>query len=239
MIRGPDSQRSPAEQIPDGWKAISPLDEEFKDLDQIHARISRRTEIDWDNSTKMKTDVIDGFEDVLREPLGQGFGGFYNTNFAVYQLAFALSRSSHPAINELISNKSPITSSDAIKKLRQEFVLRGLRIIDLGCSQVPAFALAASSLGADVYTVDAQDISKEHKTYLKGHTVLDLNNVSAPKILKNHTGGELDLVTESVIGAGLSAPRGLRAPKATTVMKIADALLKKAVICTAPLLTEK
>src|SRR3989344_658448 len=228
MILHPRFRRSKVEQLPNGWQKISALGKEFKDFDQIQDRISRETEVDfWGDGTKRKTQVIDGFEDVLREPIGQGFGGFYNTNFTVEQLTFALSRASHPAITKLLSENDSITSAEAIKFLRQESVLRGLKIIDIGCSQVPAFAVAAGALGADAYTVDAQDINPEYKRLLKGHIVLDLNAEHAAEILRKETGGELDLVTESVLGAGRNAPRNLKAPNSATVIKIADALLKK------------
>ena len=222
-----DSRRPQGEQIPDGWKPISPLDEEFKDFDQIRARISREAEIDWVNSKKYETTVIDGFEDIFHKPLGSGFGGFNNTNFAVYQLIFALSRSSHPAIAKLLSDGGSITSGDAIKMLRHKSVLKGLRVMDLGCSSLPAFALAARSLGANVYTVDAQDIQAKYKDYLSGHTVLDLRDENAAEILRNNTGGGLDLMTEAIIGAGWDAPHNLKSPEAKTIIKIADVLLKQ------------
>jgi len=227
MIHGPDFQRPQGEQIPNGWKAISPMDEEFKNFDQIRACISREAEIDWVDSKKYKTPVVDGFEDILQKPLGSGFGGFNNTNCAVFQLIFALSRSSHPAISKLLSDSDSITSGDAIKSLRHESVLKGLRVMDLGCSQLPAFALAARSLGADVYTVDAQDIQVKYRDYLSGHTALDLRDTNAAGVLRNNTGGELDLVTESILGAGWDAPRNLKAPEAKTIIEIADALLKQ------------
>ena len=224
MIRGLDSMDPWREAIPEGWQRI-PFEGKLRMVDQVYDLITKKAEVSDILGYKKTADVVEGFEDLLHEPLGQGYNGYFNTGGTVFQLAFALSLSQSTTIPDLIKEK--VSSKDAIQVLRQKSVLKGLRITDLGCSPKPTFALAARSLGAEVYTADAQNPSIEDRKYLSGHTVIDLSDERAPEVLAQSTGGNMDLVTENIRGRTHSSPPGLKMPKPKSVLKIADVLLKQ------------
>ena len=226
MIRNLNSVRSSEEKIPEGWQKVS-FEGKWRVVNQIYDSISRRdAEVKNILGYKAKGEVVDGFEDILGEPLGQGYDGYFNTTATVHQLAFALSLSQSPIISRLLSTSKNISSKKIIEILRGKSVLKGLRIIDLGCSVCPMFALAARSLGAQVYTADAEDLLRKNEKYLSGHTTLDLRDKDVPEILANNTDSNMDLVTESIYGTVRGSPPALKVPKLDCILKIADSLLK-------------
>jgi len=101
-----------------------------------------------------------------------------------------------------------------VKNLIENQVMKGLKILDLGCGSKPTFARAARAAGADVYTVDIfgadgfeyddrKEIDPEIIRYeIKKHIKLDLNDPNAVKILQERTGGNFDLVTEANLHTG-------------------------------------
>lgn len=203
-----------------------------KGFPEIRKRITRHTEVENPNlssaSGVAEADraVVDGFEDVLpNEPLG---GGYWNNSWGTEsQLVFALSISQNPNIQRIINQPRVLTSRDTITALRQQRVLSGMKIMDLGCGRVPAFALAARTLGATVYTADYAVLHDGDETALSSHTVVDLNAPDALEKLTRATGGGFDLVTEHIIGGTLDSPDHLLTPESEIVLKIGDGLLKK------------
>lgn len=171
----------------------------------------------------VEVEVVDGFEDVLPEPLGAGF--FYNTPTSVHQLNFVLSVASHATIDALLADKT-IPPSEFIKDLREKKVLSGLKIIDLGCGR-PFFAIAAQALGARAYTTDIEDISERDKKYIERHTILNLNQPNAIDALLDSTGGDFDIVSENIIGSTPGMRRNVSVPKPERITDIAGALLKQ------------
>src|SRR3989344_2618417 len=56
--------------------------------DEVHTRISRQMEVEQPRYGKAKVEVVDGFEDLIGGPLGEGF--YFNSPGTGYQLSFAL-----------------------------------------------------------------------------------------------------------------------------------------------------
>lgn len=186
----------------------------------IHKRLGHVIKIEhyYGKGTR---EVIDGFEDLIGEPLGADL--FYNTQGTGYQLAFALSLSSHPVMREVMESNSKLSQIEAVRLLRERQVLSGFKIMDLGCG-LPTFGLVARSLGAEVYTADVQDLSPEHKALLNGHMVLDLNEKGAAKKLQRETGGKFDLITENIIGGAPGTSTQPAEVERETIEHIATAL---------------
>lgn len=135
-----------------------------------------------------------------------------NTEGAALQLLFALAMSQHPSIYECVSPENKLDSKWA-KRLAYEQVLKGMKILDLGCSDEPVFARCARRLGADSYTSDIMPVDgfryhprffteEDRKTEIAKHICLDLNSANAAGAIKNKFGGDFDLVTESLLDAG-------------------------------------
>lgn len=171
----------------------------------------------------------------LGEPIGSS--SVDNTQNQAKELAFALSLSQHPMIDQLISDPkikglareawlNPNSERDVQSELNsladslaQNAVLSGMKILDLGCGQRPAFAYCARTLGAKVYTVDIIPgnelwISDEQKEAIEDHIQLDLRKTNAYDVLKGRTGGNFDLVASSSIHeqAGFADLAGRAAP---------------------------
>jgi nucleotide-binding universal stress UspA family protein len=148
-----------------------------------------------------------GFRDLLEgEAIGEG-PVFYNTYFSREQLASALALSERIAEDEdmarMLGDRS-VSHSQAMVALREARPLAGMRVLDLGCGQVPSFALAAQALGADMYTADAHDIEDQAtRLQLSGdgaeprHTIVNFNDPQAAEILRRATRGNFDLVSQS------------------------------------------
>jgi len=185
-------------------------------------------------------------------PLGRS--SVDNTQNQISEVMFALSLSNHPLIESLVSDPSfedlamkarfarYMEDPEEIKRILAELadlahsliinnVLRGMRILDLGCGYEPAFAYCAREFGADeVYTVD---IIPSEKLWLSdeqtrdGHIQLDLREPNAYDTLIDRIGGELDLVASATIFeqavfadfAGRAAPPGYLTDLALALVK--------------------
>gem|GEM_PF-3417400 len=170
---------------------------------------------------------IDGFEDVLfGEALGAGAGGFFNTMGPPTQLVFALSIVPNTSVTEIIKEHVKSTPREIVQELRKIGPLSGMKIIDLGCGW-PTFALAAGTLGAEVYTADDGYLSPEIRAKLTGHTEIDLNDPNALAVLQKATGSDFDLVTEWIIGKTELNRSDLEVPNKQTILHIGEGLLKK------------
>lgn len=218
MVESFRSQKE-SKETPQGFE-MAPLPDNFYDLQRrITRKVDRKeTESPYEKGT---TRVVEGFEDVLHKPFGAGF--FYNSPTSVYQLAFALSVSKHPVITKILEDETT-EPLEAIKKFREEQVLSGLKIIDIGCGS-PYFAVVAQKLGAEVYTTDVQDIPQQYEENIKKHIQLDLNRVDAEAVLKKETGGKFDIVSENIIG-GVPDTR-VMPPEQKKIISIGRVLLKK------------
>jgi len=229
MIREPDSRRSQTEHFPNNFKPV----ETPESVRAIYQRIRSIVEIDTgipselspNETRKKRYYVVEGFEDVLHTPLGGGPGDWYNMQANIYELTLSLALSQHPAVNDILAWKG--IAKDAVKHLREHQVLSGLRIIDLGCGKLPSFALAAHTLGASVYTADADDLNRNYKTQLDGHVIVDFNQPDAASIIQRVTGSNFDLVTEHIITPVSSSYAHVEKPKPATIVSIAGNLLKQ------------
>ncbi|MEK7106844.1 MAG: hypothetical protein AAB899_01485 [Patescibacteria group bacterium] len=175
-----------------------------------------------DKSNQITNLGLEGFDDILPEPLGAG--EYENTFLTILQLAFVLSIS--PVAAQLTQTNLSERPKDVIQKWRDQKVLRGLRIIDLGSGRIPSFAIVAHALGAQSYTVDAEGIDSIAKEKIDGHIVTDLSMKGAVAILKKATGGNFDLVTEHIIGPIPEAKVHMYAPYPNEIIDMAKELLK-------------
>lgn len=192
----------------------TPLPERFR---AISSRIQQAAPQSW---SKFQ---VDGFEDILTEPLGSE--RFESTIGTVLQLAFSLSLSENPAVDEVLNDRS-LSSREIVTKLREAKVLSGMRILDLGAGSKASFAIAAHALGAHAYTADATDVSEEAKGRIDGHVIVDLGQKTALETLQLATGGNFDLVLEFMIGRIRQAEVSVFLPKGRDILRLAEGLLK-------------
>lgn len=200
--------------VPDGFEIAN-----ISGQRRVFNLITSSGRLDFTDHT---VDTVEGFEDVIGGVLGSG--NIYNHSTSIYQLAFAIAVVAHPLTAELLQD--PVYKEKpaaAVKRLRDEHVLDGQRIIDLGCGE-PNFGLAAKALGAKVFTADVQDIGPGYASRLDGHIVVDLGEDSAADKLLQATGGGLDIVTENIIGDvyGQTVPL----PSADSIVTIGKVLLE-------------
>lgn len=151
---------------------------------------------------------------LIDEPIGDS--RVENTSMASSQLVFSLALGHHPFMQELkdIKFKELATEEqkEILNKLSEEKVLKGLKILDLGCGTVPTFARLARAFGAEVYTIDIIDTDgfvKNEKADTeilevenKNHIALDLHNEDALDTIQHVTDGNFDLVTEAHLATG-------------------------------------
>jgi hypothetical protein len=142
--------------------------------------------------------VLGAYTDIIGEPLGTGL--YYNTFSSAVQLAAAIAvaaEKNHQTVLEYDASKEDLAE---IFVKRQ--VLRGMRIVDLGCGMRPSFAMTAEVLGAKMYTADAEPLESDvvSVSLHDQHTVVNLRHPKAADTLLATTGGSVDLVTESIIG---------------------------------------
>jgi hypothetical protein len=145
-----------------------------------------------------------------------GSGSLFNSPFVSGQLLMALllpkpeTSRPHPEVMNLLENDSIAPGEADIEALRRAQPLSGLKILDLGCGEIPSFARAARKLGAEVYTVDVipADAFKSSPEYLseegrevegKMHVECDLNSPDALRIIGERTFGFFDFVTEALL----------------------------------------
>src|SRR3989338_1127256 len=217
MVRESGSSPRPGKESSGSFEAI----ETPMIFHKILKRITRSKKVNH-ASTQYTVDVVDGFEDILQGPLGDGL--FYNTNGTVYQLAFALSVALTPEVGKIMQDASLANSSDVIKVLRDRQVLSGLKILDLGSGTVE-FAVAAHSMGAEAYTADVEDLSKTKKSHISGHQIINLRKEATAEELVQAFGNNFDLVTENIIGGVPFSD--VKPPEPRTIEHIAEVLLKQ------------
>ena len=149
-----------------------------------------------------------------------GIGTEMNSPFTVHQLVMALAiHADNPHIKKILEDDSitPITFDP--RPLAEHQVLKGGKILDLGCSYPPSFARTARCLGAEVYTLDVIPYEKMEEKYgaptrlfktlqeqadfeAKYHLQLDLRKPQAMQKIIESSGGNFDLVTSSHLESG-------------------------------------
>lgn len=167
--------------------------------------------------------VIDGFEDLIGESVGEGV--FYNHSGSTWQLIMALSVSTNPRVIEIVEERRGNSRAIA-ERLRQEQVLAGQRLIDLGSGVIPSFALAAKSMGATAFTADLQQPARETVAKLDGHIKVNLNRKSAAEEIMKAAGGDFDLVSENIVGLVPFQDHNAVEPEPETLRAVAIPLLK-------------
>ncbi len=145
-----------------------------------------------------------------------------NTTLAAEQFNFTLAMSSHPSIDQLIMDESITPGTFDPEPLMEEGVLKGMKILDLGCGHLPTFARCVRHFGAEVYTLDmipASDL--EAVTYfqecreleMRNHIRLNLERRDATEKISEISGGEFDLTTEAHLSTdGFSKGREIALP---------------------------
>jgi len=136
-----------------------------------------------------------------------GISTIYNTNFCSDQVEIAMLMSDHLLIRELLESNIRGEEFDP-DPLRRAQILEGMRILDMGCGNLPTFARCARRFGAEVYTVDlisADEFYSVNYYFTKDdvetermcHIQLDLGKPGVVEVIRERSGGEFDLVTEA------------------------------------------
>lgn len=109
--------------------------------------------------------------------------------------------------------------------LREEQVLAGQRVMDLGSGMVPGFALAAKALGAEVCTVDGRQLDPRVRAMVDDHVAIDLSEFHVPDKILEQAQGQFDHVSECIIGYVPEAQE-FEYPGIGTIVRIGDAMLR-------------
>jgi len=166
--------------------------------------------------------AVPGFEDVTGDAY-LGTGNVYNTFGSVIQLGSALTLSAHPEVPEVSAeraSKDPEEVAARVARLRKAEVLKGVRIIDLGCGK-PNFALAATALGATVFTADLEPLGDHYGEQVHRHITVNLCEPEAVSTIEARTGTNLDMATESIIDLLPRQSLKLRKPRLDEILKVA------------------
>lgn len=147
-----------------------------------------------------------------------GCGRCDNTSWASDQLALTLVMSDSPLVYEIMKSRKRDPEKFDPEPLVKAKILKGMKILDLGCGWIPAFARCTRALGADTYTVDVipanrfcyysdnafEDCYNIHKNHLERkrldaekHIKVNLKNKKALDIILQATHGNFDLVTSA------------------------------------------
>lgn len=145
-----------------------------------------------------------------------GYSTCYNSPASAKQLEFALVLSGHPLVQELIEDNSITPWNFNAEPLIDAKVLRGMKILDLGCGYEPTFARCARSLGGEVYTLDVipanelnfyNDFEKgftqrDRDVELEKHIEANLNHPNILGTIIKKAGKEFTLVTSAHLESG-------------------------------------
>ncbi len=170
-----------------------------------------------------------------------GSGRCDNTPFSRKQLEFALITSKHPIVKEILETglvddyenwENFIANGKKLsEKLEKNLVLKGVKILDLGCGYIPSFARCSRKLGAEVYTVDlipSEEFEFDEEYFsqqdrdeeINKHIKLDLWDPNSLEKITQKTKSNFDLMSS----AHLSTSDG---PNGHDVMERFAPLLKK------------
>lgn len=182
-----------------------------KDLEKIYDLALRLrgelTEINKEDPKKLKS-ILRGFKKYTGCNQDFGEGLFYNTYGSGLQLLFALAMSRDPLIEKVVNDVKfkDLRNFDAAVFIKRQ-ILRGMKILDIGCGRLPSFARVARQMGADVYTVDrisaddffeGLDMPPEQKEQERiKHIKLDIDDQRAVQKILEATNGNFDLATEA------------------------------------------
>ena len=126
------------------------------------------------------------------EPLGCDIK--FNTQHTWVQLAFTFALSD--SVDDIIQKSFPV------QELLEYQVLEGIKVLDIGCSHIPAYARCARAFGADAYTLDIvsgfynsglNEVQKKHE--LDRHLCLDVNDAEAVRRIDR----DFDLITGAFV----------------------------------------
>ena len=145
------------------------------------------------------------------ESIGEG-NIIYNSHMTLGQFCYALAMTRHPLIKEVSSSEHDLVQFRA-KGLEENQVMKGIKILDLGCGPWPVFARCCRALGADVWTVDKipptdlyskeELFTKKQKDHeIERHIQVDLSGGLAPRLIKERSAGDFHLVTAVQLKGG-------------------------------------
>jgi len=124
------------------------------------------------------------------------------------QIEFAMLLSGHPLVESFVQGENLTPFNFNPEPLYEAQILRGMKIMDLGCGHEPTFARCARTLGAEVYTADlisAEDFEfdseylnqPQRETEKSHHIQTDLSATDAVEIINRISGGDFNLTTEA------------------------------------------
>lgn len=152
------------------------------------------------------------------EPLGGGSKEtwFFNSKVTLWQFLYALAMTRHPLVKEISANEFDVTKFNE-EILARNKVMAGMKILDLGSGPQPTFSRYCRAFGADVWTVDRspkyRDVNQVYNQEFlpkedsdledSRHITIDLNDKNAVDVIREKSGGEFNLTTESqLVAAG-------------------------------------
>lgn len=183
--------------------------------------------ISIEDGSKPTIRVVPGFSDVMVDDV-LGKGKFLNTFGTINQLCSAILLSDSPAVADVYDSPVGKDRDEVVERvtmLRDAQVLDGLRILDLGCGR-PVFALAATALGATVYTADLDPIEDKPGELSESHIQVNLRDPQAAEAIEEVSGNELDVVTECIIDMLPWQTHAISAPSDSQLVSIANKLLR-------------
>lgn len=146
-----------------------------------------------------------------QESMGKEEDIYYNSELTLFQIGYALAMTRNQLLKKIEQSESN-QKLDA-RELVENKIMAGMKILDLGCGPYPAFARFCRAMGADVWTVDKDNIraisdyckkvfTQEQLDFEKErHIQIDLNNKQAVDIIKEKSGGDFNLITEANLSA--------------------------------------
>lgn len=175
---------------------------------------------------QLKADNALLFADIL-PPNGLGTEFFYNTPASVSQLVVALAVAPNDEIQALTSRRNDgATLTEIATTMRDRKVLSGFKLLDLGCGMLPGFAVVAKSLGAEVHTVDGENLPKQHVEQVDSHTVTNLCSPDAIVAVRANSGDGFDYVSDCIIGAVPGHPNW-KSPEKEDIRRFGQQLLRE------------
>jgi hypothetical protein len=139
-----------------------------------------------------------------------GQGSIYNSPVTAAQLEYALAMTNAPLLAGMI--RSPLGRKGfEIKRLIDEQIMSGMKLLDLGSGPVPVFARCCRYMGADVWTVDKEAVTSHYEEIFfpkeqqqiehDRHIQVNLAEPFAVRVIQERTHGGFNLVTEANLDA--------------------------------------
>ena len=168
------------------------------------------TKTEWERHILRAHGGIPGLENYTGTKKTLGRNTYLVFPYAARQLLFLFAEKGfHPSSHLIGANETAV--ADYIHVLKRKKALSGLKVIDLGCGILPAFARCAREFGAEVYTVDVLAAEMLVQDYLpdqrsktlerESHIRADLNRRESIEYILERSDGPFDVATSAKLDA--------------------------------------